>query len=226
MPDPCIPVITLDGPSGSGKGTIGQILAQRLGWRFLDSGALYRLVALAAQNDGVALDDEAGLAKLATYLDAEFKEDAIFLENSNVTLRLRSEECGNAASRIATLPPLRRALLERQRAFRTAPGLVADGRDMGTVVFPDAPLKVFLTASADERARRRYKQLLDRGMDASMTALVSEINARDARDATRELAPMKPAPDALVLDSSDTEIEEVVQSIINLWRNISREKFP
>lgn len=220
MVEPLAPVITLDGPSGSGKGAVGQLLARHLGWSFLDSGALYRLVALSALNHAVALDDAARLAELATYLNAKFTSDKVTLEGSDVSDILRSEECGNAASRIATLPAVRDALLARQRAFRTPPGLVADGRDMGSVVFPDAKLKIFLTASVLQRAGRRYRQLKDKGMSASMGDLIGEIDARDLRDATRCLAPMKPASEAVILDTSELTLANVVAIIIDYWRKV------
>ncbi|MFZ5589871.1 MAG: (d)CMP kinase [Pseudomonadota bacterium] len=223
-----IPVITIDGPSGSGKGTISQIVARRLGWHFLDSGALYRLTALAARRAGVALDDETRLAQLARGLDVRFDaaqdstaESKIFLGADDVTAALRSEECGNAASKVAALPALRAALLERQRAFRRPPGLVADGRDMGSVIFPDAALKIFLTASPEVRARRRHKQLKEKGMDVNIIDLISDIAERDARDSTRSVAPLKPAPDAVVIDTSDLSIEDVAQRVLRLWREAS-----
>lgn len=213
-----IPTITIDGPSGSGKGTISQLLAQRLGWHYLDSGALYRLVALAALRHGVADDDADGLSALARTLDAQFSTDPaqpakVYLEGVEVSEALRSEQCGNTASRLAVIPDVRAALLERQRAFRKAPGLVADGRDMGTVIFPDAALKIFLTASPAERARRRYKQLKDKGLGAKLNDLVKDIAERDARDSARATAPLKPAPDALVLDTTEMSIEAVVERI-------------
>ncbi len=218
------PVLALDGPSGSGKGTISQLLAQRLGWHYLDSGALYRLVALAALRHGVALDDAAALSALARTLDARFPTDPaqppmIYLEGAEVSEALRSEQCGNTASRVAALPEVRAALLERQRAFRKAPGLVADGRDMGTVIFPDAMLKIFLTASPAERAQRRYKQLKDKGLDVKMDSLVKDIAERDARDSARATAPLKPAQDALVLDTTRMSIEAVVERIETLIKD-------
>ncbi len=217
------PVLAIDGPSGSGKGTISQLLAQRLGWHYLDSGALYRLVALAALRHGVALDDAATLSALARTLDARFPTDPaqppmIYLEGAEVSEALRSEQCGNTASRVAALPEVRAALLERQRAFRKAPGLVADGRDMGTVIFPDAMLKIFLTASPAERAQRRYKQLKDKGLDAKMDDLVRDIAERDARDSARATAPLKPAQDAWVLDTTPMSIEAVVGQVQELLR--------
>jgi len=212
------PVLAIDGPSGSGKGTISQLLAQRLGWHYLDSGALYRLVALAALQHGVALDDAAGLGALAAGLDARFSSDPaqpdkVYLEGVEVSAALRSEQCSNNASRVAALPEVRAALLQRQRAFRKAPGLVADGRDMGTVIFPDAALKIFLTATPEERARRRYKQLKDKGLDAKMNDLVKDIAERDARDSARAAAPLKPAPDAVALDTTGMSIDAVVERI-------------
>lgn len=216
-----IPVLAIDGPSGSGKGTITRLLAQRLGWHYLDSGALYRLVALAALRRGVALDDAAGLRALAQNLDARFdpaQPDKAYLEGVEVGEALRSEQCGNAASRAAAIAGVRAALLERQRAFRKAPGLVADGRDMGTVIFPDAALKIFLTATPEERARRRYKQLKDKGLDARMNDLVKDIAERDARDSARAAAPLKPAPDAVVLDTTEMSIEAVVERALTLLR--------
>lgn len=222
-----IPVITIDGPSGSGKGTISQIVAQRLGWNLLDSGALYRLLALAARQAGIPLDNEAVLAVLAKKLDVQFvagtdvqspSQNQVMLEGRDVGALLRSEQCGNDASKIAALPAVREALLDRQRAFRAPPGLVADGRDMGSVIFPDADLKIFLTASAERRALRRHKQLKDNGVDVKIPDLVEEIAERDERDSTRSVAPMAPARDAVVLDSSDLSIEQVVARVMDLWR--------
>jgi len=214
-----IPVITIDGPSGSGKGTISQRIATRLGWHMLDSGALYRLVALAAEKRGIALDDEVRLTELATQLDVRFQPSrsgdiVIILDNEEVSRDIRSEVCGNNASRVAALGAVRQALLARQRAFRTAPGLVADGRDMGTVVFPQADLKIFLTASAEARAKRRYKQLKEKGLSANLLGLSREIAERDERDMNRPVAPLKPAEDAVIVDSSDMTIEEVVDSVM------------
>ncbi|SEE84863.1 (d)CMP kinase [Pseudomonas deceptionensis] len=215
------PVITIDGPSGSGKGTVAGILAKRLGWNLLDSGALYRLLAFAAGNHGVALDNEALLEKLAAHLDVQFigatdgKPARIILEGDEVTHAIRSEAVAAGASKVAALPAVRDALLQRQRAFQELPGLVADGRDMGTVVFPDAPLKVFLTASAEERARRRYLQLKAKGDDVSLTGLLDEIRARDERDTQRAIAPLKPAADAIQLDSTELSIEQVLEHIMS-----------
>ena len=210
------PVIAVDGPGGSGKGTVTQMLARKLGWHLLDSGALYRLTALAATRQNVSLDDEVALVKVAESLDVAFKptpegEPAkVILAGEDVTSEIRTETCGNNASRIAVMQPVRDALLQRQRDFQQAPGLVADGRDMGTVVFPNAPVKIFLTASAEERARRRFSQLKAAGVDVSIDALLEEIRVRDERDMNRSAAPLKPADDAQVIDSTGLSIEEVL----------------
>lgn len=215
------PVITIDGPSGSGKGTVAGRLATDLKWRLLDSGALYRLLAFAATNHGLKLNDEPSLSKLAAHLDVQFvgatngKDPIIILEGEDVTRAIRSEKVAAGASTVAALPAVRAALLERQRAFREFPGLVADGRDMGTVVFPDAPLKIFLTASAEERARRRYLQLKAKGDDVSLPRLLEEIRARDERDTQRAIAPLKPAADAIQLDSTELSIEQVLERIMS-----------
>ncbi len=208
------PVIAVDGPSGVGKGTLCQWLAARLGWSLLDSGALYRLTALAALRRNLSLEDEVRLAVVAAGLDVEFQAcpagaPRIVLDGVEVGVELRSESCGDAASRVAALPAVRAALLHRQRDFRRAPGLVADGRDMGTVVFPDAELTLFLTASSEERARRRYKQLRENGLNVNLKNLVEEIDARDRRDAQRAVAPLEPAPDAEILDTTRMSIEDV-----------------
>ena len=213
-----VPVITIDGPSGSGKGTVAGILARQLGWHLLDSGALYRLLALAAGNHGVDLANEADLAVLAAHLDVQFIADAekgqvIVLEGAVVTELIRNERVGAGASKVAALPSVRAALLERQRAFAQAPGLIADGRDMGTVVFPEAPLKIFLTASAQERAQRRYHQLKAKGDDVNLASLLEEITLRDQRDTERTVAPLKPADDAVQLDSTELSIEQVLEHI-------------
>ena len=216
MSDSQAPVITVDGPGGSGKGTVTQMLARKLGWHLLDSGALYRLTALAAARQGVALDDEPALVRVATGLDVTFQptppgEPAkVLLAGEDVTSEIRTETCGDNASKVAVMQPVRDALLQRQRDFRVAPGLVADGRDMGTVVFPDAPVKIFLTASAEERARRRYNQLKEAGVDVNIDALLEEIRVRDERDMNRSAAPLKPADDAQVIDSTGLSIEEVL----------------
>lgn len=220
------PVIAIDGPGGSGKGTVSRILAQKLGWHFLDSGSLYRLTGLAARYHAIALDNEPALETLAAHLDVQFETDEewqgrIILEGEDVSDLLRGEECGNDASRVAVLPGVRRALLERQRAFLRPPGLVADGRDMGTVVFPGAQLKIFLTASAEERASRRYKQLKDKGLDVNLDSLLKEITERDVRDSTRSFAPMRSAADAVVVDTTGIGIDAVVGRIMELWREAS-----
>ena len=209
-----IPVITIDGPSASGKGTVAERVALALGFHFLDSGALYRLTALSAMKHGVALDDEDRVAALAASLPATFGDGAVRLAGEDVTDAIRAEAVGEGASRVAALPAVRAALLDRQRAYRQAPGLVADGRDMGTVVFPDAPCKVFLTASAEARAERRYKQLIGKGNSANLPALVADMQARDARDTARAVAPLKPAADALLLDTTHMGIDAAVQAVL------------
>ena len=215
------PVITIDGPSGSGKGTIAGLLAQQLRWNLLDSGALYRLLAFAAGNHGVELSNEASLKLLAAHLDVQFSAatngqgQRIILEGDDVSQAIRSETVAAGASQVAALPTVREALLQRQRAFQEAPGLVADGRDMGTVVFPEAPLKIFLTASAEERARRRYLQLKAKGDDVSLSSLLDEIRARDERDTQRAVAPLKPAADAIQLDSTELSIDQVLERIMS-----------
>lgn len=220
--DNTVPVVTIDGPGGSGKGTVTQMLARRLGWHLLDSGALYRLTALAAQRKGVPLDDEAGLVNVAGALDVTFEPTPegepvrVILDGEDVTREIRTEQTGDGASRVAVIQAVRDALLQRQRDFRKAPGLVADGRDMGTVVFPDAPVKVFLTASAEERAQRRYLQLKESGADVNIDHLLDEIRARDERDMNRSAAPLKPAEDAQVIDSTGLSIEEVLSKVMIL----------
>ena len=214
-------VVTIDGPGGSGKGTVGRRVAERLGWHLLDSGALYRLVALAALDAGLPQDDEPGHAHLALDLNVTFSTDAagaevVLLAGKDVTTRLRTEAAGMAASRVAAMPLVRTALLDRQRAFSHPPGLVADGRDMGTVVFPNAQLKIYLTASAEERARRRHKQLKEKGLDVSLAALSQEIRERDRRDSSRAVAPLRPAEDAVVIDSTGIPIEGVVDAVLAL----------
>ncbi len=215
-----IPVITLDGPSGSGKGTIARRVAEALGYHLLDSGALYRLVALAADDACVALQNSENLVDVAKQLDVQFDinaagEEEVWLNGEIVTQRLRTEETGAGASKVAQIPAVRDALFERQRAFRKAPGLVADGRDMGTQVFPDAPLKIYLTASAEERAKRRHKQLKDKGLNVSLAALSRDIEDRDRRDSERTVAPLKPAMDARFLDTTGRTIESVTQTVLD-----------
>ncbi len=214
-----VPVLTIDGPSGAGKGTVSRIVARRLGWRFLDSGAIYRALAWAASRRGVDLDDADAVARVAREMRLEFicDEDVkVMVDGEDVTDRLHTEECGRIASKIAAYPQVRRALLDKQRAFRQPPGLVADGRDMGTVVFPDAPYKVFLTASAEERARRRYLQLKAQGLDVNLDQIIKDLEERDRRDREREESPLVPAKDAVVIDSSDLSIDEVVDRVLAL----------
>jgi cytidylate kinase len=213
-----VPVIAIDGPSASGKGTIAERVARALGFHYLDSGALYRLVALAAVKEATRLDDEVALSHCARHLQVSFEGGEIFLFGQKVTDAIRSEECGKGASRVAALPEVRAALLERQRAFRTDPGLVAEGRDMGTVVFPDATLKIFLTASAEIRAERRYKQLKEKGIDANIRTLLRELRERDERDSARSVAPLQKAADARELDSSGLGIEEIVRQVLDWYR--------
>lgn len=211
------PVITIDGPSGAGKGTASTLLAKKLGWHFLDSGSIYRVLAIASIHHQIPVDDESGLLPLASSLDVNFETSdtgvKVVLEGEDVSDSIRTEEVGAVASQIASLPRIREALLRRQRAFKSLPGLVADGRDMGTVVFPEAQAKIFLTASAEERADRRFKQLKDKGHDVSMPRLLADIKARDERDANRSVAPLVPAKDAYVLDSTELSIEQVVEKI-------------
>lgn len=215
-------VITVDGPSGAGKGTVCARLAEQLGWHLLDSGALYRITGLAASRKGIVLDDEVAVAVVASQLDVVFQPTSVgvkvILEGEDVTDIIRTEEVGSLASQVAALPEVRAALLQRQRDFAQADGLIADGRDMGTVVFPAAHVKVFLTASAEERGQRRYQQLLDKGFDASLPALIEDIQARDERDSNRAVAPLKPADDATVIDSTDLTIEEVCEQVAGLVR--------
>jgi len=210
-----VPVIAIDGPTASGKGTVAGLVAERLGWHYLDSGAIYRLLALAALRHNVNLQDEGSLARLGMQLGAAFKGGKIWLEGQDVSTDLRREETGNAASRIAVLPAVRAALLARQQDFAREPGLVADGRDMGSVVFPGAFLKIFLTASAESRAERRYKQLIEKGLPANIDNLRRDIRERDARDATRKIAPLKPCVDALVLDTTDICIDSAVTFVLD-----------
>lgn len=213
-----VPVIAVDGPSASGKGTVAMLVAAELGFNYLDSGALYRVLALAAQKHGVALDDETGLAELAGSMDVRFEGADIWLDGERVGDEVRGEQCAAGASRVAALPAVRSALLDKQHAFRRAPGLVTDGRDMGSVVFPDAVLKVFLTASPEVRAERRYKQLMEKGMGANIAALLQEIRARDERDSQRSVAPLQQATDAGLLDTTDLNINQAVQEMLARYR--------
>lgn len=215
------PVIAIDGPSASGKGTVAERVARALGFHFLDSGALYRLTALSAMQAGVALDDEAGVARRAAALPARFGDGRVWLDEVDVTDAIRAEAVGEGASKVAALPAVRAALFDRQRAYRQPPGLVADGRDMGTVIFPDAQAKIFLTASAEARAERRYKQLIEKGNSASLLALVADMQARDARDAARAVAPLKPAPDALLLDTTCMDVASAVETVLAHYRERS-----
>jgi cytidylate kinase len=214
------PVVTIDGPGGSGKGTVAWRLAQHLGWHFLDSGALYRLVAFASRKHAVSVASETAVARVAQTLDVEFAVagDAVsmLLEGSDVSDGIRSNDISKMSSVIAAIPAVRAALVARQRAFRQAPGLVADGRDMGTVIFPDARLKIFLTASAEERAKRRYKQLKEKGESVNLSRLFREIKTRDERDRSRSVAPLRPADDAIIVDSTDLNIKEVVKRVYKL----------
>ncbi|KPH96146.1 cytidylate kinase [Pseudoalteromonas porphyrae] len=228
-----MPVITVDGPSGSGKGTVCRLLAEKLGWDVLDSGAIYRVLSLAALHHQIALDNEEALVPLAANLDVQFLVDSqtnagkVILEGEDVSTTIRNEEVGAAASKVAALPRVREALLRRQRAFRTENGLVADGRDMGTVVFPDAPLKIYLTASAEERARRRFVELNERGLDVTLSGLLEDIKARDDRDMNRVVAPLVPADDAIELDTSELNAQQVFDKVITLIDiAISEGKFP
>jgi cytidylate kinase len=217
-----MPVITVDGPSGSGKGTVCRLLADKLGWNVLDSGAIYRVLSLAALHHQIALDNEEALVPLAANLDVQFLVDSqtnagkVILEGEDVSSTIRNEEIGAAASKVAALPRVREALLRRQRAFRTENGLIADGRDMGTVVFQDAPLKIYLTASAEERARRRFVELNERGHDVTLSGLLQDIQARDERDMNRATAPLVPAEDAIGLDTSELSAQQVFDKVITL----------
>jgi cytidylate kinase len=213
-------VITIDGPSGTGKGTIAALVAQRLGWHYLDSGALYRALGLAAQRAAVELDAADALAGLARAMRLEFDGSQVILDGQDVSTAIRTEAAGAAASRVAAQPAVREALLGWQRAAATPPGLVADGRDMGSVVFPEAAVKVYLTASPEERARRRYKQLKEKELDVSLASLIQEIGARDERDSTRCIAPLKAPPGALVLDTTSLAIEEVLDRVLEAVRRV------
>lgn len=212
--DSVIPVIAIDGPSASGKGTVAALVAQALGFHYLDSGSLYRLTALAAMRAGVTLEDEPQVAGLAANLPARFVNGEIFLADELATEAIRQETCSAGASRVAVLPAVRAALLDRQRAYRQAPGLVADGRDMGSVVFPQATLKVFLTATAEERARRRYKQLIEKGIPANISTLLQDLQERDARDSARSVAPLQKSADAELLDTTELSVDQAVHSVL------------
>ena len=222
---PQVPVITVDGPSGSGKGTLCRLLARELGWNLLDSGALYRLVGIAARNHGVGIDNHAALEVLAGHLDVQFQAGAddagdlrVVLEGEDVTGVVRSEEVGALASQVGAVAAVRAALLDRQRAFCVLPGLVADGRDMGTEVFPDAELKVFLTASPEERAARRFRQLIDKGEAVSLPRLVADIEARDRRDLDRSVSPLRPSPEAVLIDTTGIAVADVFARLMSLAR--------
>ena len=220
-----MPVITIDGPSGSGKGTVCRLLAQKLGWDVLDSGAIYRVLALAALHHQIETSDEDALMPLAANLDVQFVFDEqshsskIILEGEEVTHSIRNEEVGAAASKVAALPRVREALLRRQRAFKTENGLIADGRDMGTIVFPDAPVKIYLTASADERAQRRYNELMERGLDVTLSGLLEDIKKRDERDMNRAVAPLVAAEDAVSIDTTELNAEQVFTQVMQVIEN-------
>ncbi len=215
-----VAVIAIDGPSGSGKGTIAQRVADRLGWRVLDSGALYRLVGLATENADIGFEDENKISDLSSKINVVFEKSRILLDGIDVTDRIRTEGAGSNASKVAAMPAVRAALLDWQRAYATPPGLVADGRDMGTTVFPAAGLKIFLTASAAVRAERRYKQLIEKGLPANLAALTEEIEARDARDRNRSVSPLAAASDAILIDSTALGIDEVVDLVLQQARKV------
>lgn len=210
-----IPVIAIDGPAASGKGTVAQLVAKRLGWHYLDSGALYRIVALASCQRGILWQDEAALAQLAATLNIRFDNGEIYLDGINVSEQARSEEMGRGASEVAAHPAVRKALLALQRSFRKPPGLVADGRDMGSVVFPDAICKIFLTASTEVRAERRYKQLIEKGNTANIAAILQDLQMRDARDHSRRVAPLRQCEDAILLDTDHLTIEQAVEAVLD-----------
>lgn len=214
-----VPVITIDGPSGAGKGTVARAIAEQLGWHLLDSGAIYRVLAVAIEHHQISVDEEEPLIPIAAHLDVQFEinndESKVILEGEDVTNSIRTETIGELASKIAAFPRVREALLRRQRAFKVAPGLVADGRDMGTVVFVDAPVKVFLTASAEERAQRRFNQLKEKGFDVKIGRLLADICQRDERDENRKVAPLVPAEGSLIIDSTDVSVDNVVSEILS-----------
>jgi CMP/dCMP kinase len=216
-----IPVLTIDGPSGAGKGTISRAIAKKLGWHYLDSGSIYRSLAIAVLDKQIALDDEASIVKIAEHIQLQFStgdEFSVQLNGHDITPRLASEETGSAASKVAALPAVRQVLLQKQRDFRQSPGLVADGRDMGTVVFPLAEYKVFLTASAEQRAARRYKQLIEKGIHANLKQITRDILERDKRDQNRQTAPLAMASDAVYIDTSDMSIAMVIEEVLKLIR--------
>lgn len=215
-----VPVIAIDGPSASGKGTVAQRVAETLGYHYLDSGALYRIVALAGLHAGISWQDEAALARLAGHLDIRFEGGRILLDGSDVSEAVRSEQMSRGASEVAIHPGVRSALFELQRSFRKAPGLVADGRDMGSVVFPEAATKVFLTASAGVRAERRYKQLIAKGIDANLAEILQDLQSRDARDRQRTVAPLQQCPDATLLDTDPLTIDQAVQTVLDLHGSV------
>ncbi len=227
-----IPVIAVDGPSGTGKGTICSHLATWLGWHLLDSGALYSILAIAAEKYQLEFDNESAIADIAESLDVVFqqpqpgKDITVIFEGDDISQKIRTEECGNLASQIAVLPQVRSALLDRQRQFQQTPGLVADGRDMGTVVFSDAPLKIYLIASAEERAKRRYKQLKQKGFNVNLPRLAAEIAERDTRDSQRTISPLKPADDAIVVDTTTLDISGVIKKIENLVQETLPDAYP
>lgn len=220
-----IPAITIDGPSGTGKGTLSQLLAGALGWNFLDSGALYRVLAFAAKQHAVALNNASALTVLAAHLDVQFKAietgkpSRIIFEGSDITDELRSESCGNDASRVAAIPEVRVALIDRQRAFLEPPGLVTDGRDMGTVIFPNATLKLYLDASLEVRAKRRYNQLKEKGIAVKLEQIYNDLEQRDKRDKHRSVAPLKPAADAIIIDTTQLSIDQVLQTVLRIARD-------